>query len=322
MLLAADIGGTWARLLAIDSQSGQWLASDTYASADFIALADVINTFRQQHDLPVFTAACLGLPGPVAQERSATLTNLPWTVEADQLEAECQIGQVRLVNDFQAAASGIATLKQEQLLVLNPGQPQAEGHRLVAGAGTGLGVAPIFVGKRQHIPVPSEGGHMDFAPADDMQQDLLRWLWQQWEHVSCERILSGPGLELLYGFCSGLSHPQQASGVSAAEITARAEAGEKVACRTLTAFVSIYGSYLGNLALLWPAPGGIYIAGGVAAKITGWMQQPVFLQAMHNKGRMRELVASQPVYLVMETELGLKGAAYMARQLVNLEAGE
>ncbi|MGI6408547.1 MAG: glucokinase [Thiopseudomonas sp.] len=322
MLLAADIGGTWARLLATDSQGRRRLASDTYASADFASLADVINTFRQQHGLPAFAAACLGLPGPVVQERSATLTNLPWAVEADKLEAECGIGQVVLINDFQAAAYGINCLTPGQLLTLHPGQPAPGGHRLVAGAGTGLGVAPVLLCNGRYVPVASEGGHMDFAPADDMQQDLLRWLWQQWEHVSCERILSGPGLELLYGFFSGLPHPGQAAGVSAAQVSAMAAAGEPVACRTLSTFVSIYGSYLGNVALLWPAPGGIYIAGGVAAHISDWMQRPEFLQALQNKGRMRAIINRMPVYLVIATELGLTGAACLAHQLVTSSAGE
>lgn len=320
MLLAADIGGTWARLLALSDGDGQILASATYASSDFSSLAEVINRFRRQHDLPGFAAACLGLPGPVSGRR-VCLTNLPWQVDADTLEHACAIGQVQLVNDFQAAACGVDTFTADQLLVLNQGQPEPYGLRLVAGAGTGLGVAPVFFCQGRHVPVASEGGHMDFAPADDIQQDLLRWLWQQWKHVSYERVLSGPGLELLYGFFAGAAHPEQAVRIAAAEITARAAAGDPVAGQTLVAFVAIYGNYLGNLALLWPARSGIYLVGGVSRHIRHWLQQPAFLQAMQAKGRMRELVASLPVYLVTGAEPGLHGAAIMVRQLVNSQAG-
>lgn len=314
MLLAADIGGTWARLQALED--GQPLVSETFASGDFATLADVINHFRQRHGLPDFVAACLGLPGPVAGRRVA-LTNLPWQVDADELESACRIGRVQSVNDFQAAACGVDALSADRLLVLNPGQPDLQGPRLVAGAGTGLGVAPVFFCQGRHVPLACEGGHMDFAPADDIQQDLQRWLWQQWEHVSCERLLSGPGLELLYGFFSGVPHPEQAGQIAAADITARAEAGETVACQTLATFVAMYGSYLGNLALLWPARAGIYIVGGVALHIRHWLQQPAFLQAMQAKGRMQELVAGLPVYLVTDPQPGLRGAALMVRQLVN-----
>ena len=316
MLLAADIGATWARLEAWSPGGGLPVASATYPSANFSSLADVINRFRQEHGLAGFAAACLGLPGPVDGRRAA-LTNLPWQVTADELEQQCAIGRVCLINDFQAAAHGIDGLPPEQLLVLNPGRPDPQGQRLVAGAGTGLGVAPVVFCNGRHLPLACEGGHMSFSPADDLQQDLLGWLWQQWKHVSCERILSGPGLELLYGFVSGLEHPLQAGKTGAAEISALAEAGDEVARRTLLLFVSIYGSCLGNLALIWPARGGIYITGGVAAKISRWMQHDCFLQAMQAKGDMRELVHSMPVYLVMAGEPGLRGAARMVRQLVN-----
>ena len=162
---------------------------------------------------------------------------------------------------------------------------------------------------------------MDFAPTDDVQQDLLRWLWQQWSHVSYERILSGPGLEVLYGFFAGAQHPQQAATTQASQIVELAAAGDTVATRTLNTFVGLYGSYLGNLALLWPARAGIYIAGGVAAKIVPWMQQPAFLQAMHAKGRMQDVVRSMPVYLVTETGLGLRGAMLRAQEIAYEQTG-
>ena len=316
LLLSADIGGTWARLLAVQWPGGQRMACHSYASKDFSSLAAVINTFQEQYNLPDFSVACLGLPGPITG-RCVSLTNLPWKVDADALGIECNIGRIELINDFQAAAYGVDTLRPEQLLVLHKGQAKPQGHRLVAGAGTGLGVAPMLFCNGRYTPVACEGGHMDFSPLNDVQQGLLRWLWQQWSRVSNERILSGSGLELLYGYFAGLQHPQQAGAVSAAQVTALANDGDAVASQALTTFVTIYGSCLGNMALLWPAHAGVYIVGGVAAKIIPWMQQPVFLQAMHDKGRMRDLVHSMPVYLVTEAELGLKGAMLKAQEIVS-----
>lgn len=316
MLLSADIGGTWTRLLAVSRSDGRQLASACWPSADFSSLVEAVRQFQQQHGLAGFTAGCIGLAGPV-RGRHVALTNLPWQVDAGELETGCNIGKVLLINDFEAAACGIEGLSGEQLLVLNPGQPEPQGHRLVAGAGTGLGVAPVFFADGKYTPVAGEGGHMSFAPGDDIQQDLLRWLRRQWERVSVERVVSGSGLELIYGFFSGVEHPGKAGSITAARVVERAEAGEPVACRSLTTFVEIYGSCLGDMALLWPAQGGIYIAGGIAAKITRWMQQPGFLQAMQAKGRMTELVSGMPVYLVMEPGLGLRGAACRARELIN-----
>lgn len=320
MLLAADIGGTSSRLLAVSRLDGTEVASATYPSGSFAALSEVVNCFRQEHSLEYFAGACFGLPGPV-QGRQATLTNLPWQVSADQLETDCAIERSCLVNDFQAAAWGIETLEPSQLLVLHPGVPEERGHRLIAGAGTGLGVAPIMLNGNTRVPVACEGGHMSFAPVNDLQQDLLRWLWQQWEHVSWERILSGAGLEHLYDFLSGVARPAEAPTLSAAQITARAAQGEPVAKQTLSVFVSIYGSYLGSAALLWPAYGGIYIAGGIALRIRQWMQQPEFMCAMQTKGRMETLLRQMPVYLVLEEQLGLRGAALLAQQLVYEQAG-
>lgn len=317
MLLVADIGATSARLQAADPAAGNALVAErSYASNDFPDLVTVIETFTREFRLPAVGAACLGLPGPV-QGRCAQLTNLPWRVDAAELERACGIKRVELINDFQAAAHGIDVLQPEQRVLLHAGKPDPSGHRLVAGAGTGLGVAPVMHCAGRHIPVACEGGHMSFAPADAVQQELLAWLRQQWPHVSFERILSGSGLETLYSFFSGLEHPDQAGEVSAEQVTARAAQKDPVAEQALTTFAAVYGSFLGSAALLWPARGGIYIAGGIAAKIQPWLQTANFLQALQDKGRMRPVLEKMPVYLITDTKLGLKGALLRAQLLLD-----
>ncbi len=311
LLLAADIGGTKSWLQVRNQASNRLVADALYASAEFPSLASLVSHFRAEHDLPALDGACLGLPGPV-DGRVARLTNLPWEVCADQLQADCGTGPVQLVNDFQAAALGIDALEPHQQLLLHPGEPLASGHRLVVGAGTGLGVSPVMATPAGYVPVACEGGHMDFAPATLCEQALQAWLWPHWPHLSYERVLSGPGLQVLYLFFSGASGPDLAAAPAAAEVTAMADAGVPAAVEALETFVSIYGGFLGNLALLWPARGGIYIAGGIATKILPWLQAPAFLQALHGKGRMSDVVNKMPVILVTDPALGLKGAMQQA----------
>lgn len=315
LVLAADIGGTKSWLQARLVENGQIVADAVYPSADFASLESLLECFRSQHALGGFAASCLGLPGPV-NGRQAQLTNLPWWVCADQLERHAKTGPVCLLNDFQAAALGIETLTAEQQVLLHAGTPDLQGHRLVVGAGTGLGVSPVVCGAQGYVAVACEGGHMDFAPANARQQALQSWLWPYWPHLSFERVLSGPGLEVLYRFCSGATDLHSAPHTSAAEVSALADAGQPAAVEALELFVSLYGSFLGNLALLWPARGGIYIAGGIAAKILPWMQRPAFLQALHAKGRMQALVEDMPVILVTEPALGLQGAMLQAQRMI------
>lgn len=318
LLLAGDIGGTKSWLQAVDSEApNKILAEAKYPSQSFDSLESIIQQFTQTFRLSPFETACFGLPGPVSG-RQADLTNLPWHINADQLQSLCAIEQVELINDFQAAAFGIDALTSDEYLVLHPGEFDGRGNRLVVGAGTGLGIAPIVRCMDGFWPQPCEGGHMDFAPANETQQALLTWFWQVWPHVSYERILSGAGLEALYAFFADLDARDHQAWLSAEQVHIAAEQGQNNAVRALDAFVEIYGSYIGNVALLWPSRAGIYIAGGIAGKIKSWMTKKAFLYNLHNKGRMQKLVMSMPIYLVTEPALGLKGAMLRAQRLAAL----
>jgi glucokinase len=313
LVLAGDIGGTKTWLQAYDTSTGQTY-QHKYVSVDFADLTQLIVRFKQDYQLGDIAAACFGLAGPVAG-RVADLTNLPWRVDANELQSLCHIERVELLNDFQAAALGIDALAAEDLIVLHPGEFDAGGNRLVVGAGTGLGVAPVVQCDGMFWPQPGEGGHMDFAPTDRQQQAILDWCWSFWPHLSYERLLSGAGLAMLYAYFADLPRENQQAWLAAPMIQPLAEQGDEAARRALATFVRIYGAYVGNVALLWPARAGVYIAGGIASKIEGWMCDGAFLQALHDKGRMRALVAKMPVYLVKDEFLGLKGAMVRAKQL-------
>ncbi len=394
LFLAGDIGGTKALLQLVytlpehirnlptstnrtntdnTACNPLQLAKQSYPCANFDSLESIINTFLSQalstDNLSTFSlfdadmnlaaglvtiqSACFGLPGPV-NGRSVQLTNLPWVVDAQKIEQACSIQSVHFVNDFYAAANGVQSLAEDDVIALYspPEQMTNAGNRLVIGAGTGLGVAPLFYDGKNYLPVNSEGGHFDFAPISETQQLLLTWLWQRWPHVSYERVLSGPGLEALYHFFKTVDCPVSyrfekstqatqtldvtknslkttqnnligaliasegkstlvSSGdkaLSAAQISAAADQGDAVAIKALTEFVTIYGAFVGAVALIWHAPQGIYLAGGIAAKILPWMQKPYFKQAFLEKGRMSKVVATMPVFLVIDESLGLKGA--------------
>jgi glucokinase len=264
--------------------------------------------------LPTIDAAVFGVPGPVSG-RVANLTNLPWRVDADELANDGVLGQVALVNDFYAAARGVDTLQPDDCVSLQPGEPDPNGNRLVIGAGSGLGVAPVKNCDGRFFPQPSEGGHIDFAPVNDVQIKILTWLQQKWPHVSYERLLSGEGLETLYHFYSIQSHGHGRKRMRAADMVESAKTGDAIAQRTLETFTDIYGAYVGNAALIWEARAGIFLAGGIAPKIQEWMRSPRFLNAMHNKGRMRALVTQWPVQLVVNESVGLLGALAEAEQL-------
>ncbi len=324
LLLAGDIGGTTARFQIADSEHetrGGEIFS--YASADFSSFSALMCHLLREKNLPELDAACFGLPGPVTNQQ-VELTNLPWRISVQELKRQIPVKQIRLINDFYAAALGIDQLAEQDICCLYAGKFDPEGNRLVVGAGTGLGVAPVYQLGGRFYPQASEGGHMDFAPLNKEQESLLTWLHSRWDHVSYENILSGSGLETLYRFCQERDDPircttEITARVRAPEVHALARAGDKVAVDAIRLFVNIYGEFVGNVALIWPSRAGIYIAGGIGAKIADWMKSREFVSFFLNKGTMRPLVETMPVYLVMDDMLGLKGAMLMARRLVSEE---
>jgi len=318
--IAGDIGGT-KTLLRISAADGAPFLQKSYASADYAGLAAILDEFLCEAGTPNVVAACFALAGPVSGRR-VKLTNLPWEVDADALAARFGISRITLINDFEAVGHGIAALQSDDLLTLQSGAPQAHGVRVVVGAGTGLGVAWLTWMNGGYAVHPSEGGHMDFAPADATQYALLQYLQQRHGHVSYERIVSGPGLVAIFEFLrdSGLGSPSAQliaamnDDDAAAALTRFAQqGGEPIAQMTLDLFVRVYGAFVGNLALLALPHGGIYVAGGIAAKIAATMQRGDFMRAFHDKGRYSGLLASLPLHIVTNPQVGLLGASLMAQ---------
>lgn len=322
--LAGDIGGT-KTLLQIFAAGGARvpLLRKSYPSAGYAGVVEIVAEFLREANVQEVSSACLALAGPVAG-RKVTLTNLPWAVDADALSLRFNIPRVSLINDFEAVGLGVAALEAADLLPLQQGAEQEHGVRIVVGAGTGLGVAWLTWQGGGYAVHPSEGGHMDFAPTDEVQYALLQYLQQRHGHVSYERIVSGPGLLAIYEFLrdSGRATPSaeliaamQAGDGAAAIAGFASEAGESIATQALALFTQIYGAFVGNVALAALPRGGIYVAGGIAAKIAPQMQSGGFMRAFLDKGRFNGLLSTLPLSIVTNPQIGLLGASLVAQRL-------
>ena len=319
MILAGDIGGTKSHL-ALFSESADGLTfvrEQLFHSSQFSCIEDLIKSFIGTHD--DLTAVALGIPGPVVEGR-AQATNLPWSVDSVALRGVLRVDHVLLLNDLEATAHGIATLTPQQLYTVNVGVSKPGNMALIA-AGTGLGEAALHWDGQQHWPSPSEGGHSDFSPRDALEIELLEWFIEQFHHVSWERILSGPGLGNLYRFLRDTGkapeNAEVARRMAAADpnaiITELGMAGTDPLCtRTVDLFVTLYGSEAGNLALKSLSVGGFYVGGGIAPRMARKFSEPSFFGAFHEKGRMQELLLAVPLYVILDPNTGLYGAAAFA----------
>jgi glucokinase len=264
--------------------------------------------------------ACFGVAGPIAGDR-VDVTNLPWTIDATQLEQRFAIASVRLINDFAANAHGLDALRADDIATLQTGSPIADAPRALIGAGTGLGVAYLIPDGTGHRVVSSEGGHAGFAPADPVQAALWSFLHERIGHVEAEYVVSGPGLQRIYEYLrsTGRYAPSAelereiAHGDHAAAIDRFAlERQEPLASAALDLFVACYGAFAGDHALNVVARGGVYVAGGIAPKILGRLAAGLFVAAFNNKGSFSELARAMPVHVVLNERLGLLGAARAA----------
>jgi glucokinase len=324
MILAGDIGGTNTRLAFFEGTSDRLrpIEIEIFPSAHFAGPAEIVRKFLEIHKHAA-EAACFGLPGAVVNERVET-TNLPWVVDSRHLAAELSIERVQLINDLYANAQGIALLAESDFVVLNPGVPNAAGNRALISAGTGLGEAGLFADARgAYHPFPSEGGHADFAPRNDLEMELLRYLLGRFEHVSYERVLSGPGLYNLYQFLRDTGRGEEPTWLAeqiaqrdpAAAISKSALEGTSEICvQALDIFVSLYGAEAGNLALKMLATGGVYVGGGIAPKIIRKLSSTVFMKSFTSKGRSGGVLKEIPVRVITNDKTALLGAGRVATQ--------
>jgi glucokinase len=340
IVLAGDIGGTKTLLRLADTVTSSFghlpstLFEASYVSRSYEHLTVIVQKFLATAAtsvgyVPQPQTACFGIAGPVVN-RTSELTNLGWLLQGDRMAEALGIAQVALINDFAAVGYGIAGLTPRDLHTLQTGNPQPHAPIGLIGAGTGLGEGFLTWDSGSYKVCGSEGGHVDFAPRDRLEVDLLQYLWQRHERVSVERVVSGQGIVSIYQFLrdsqfatdevgleaivrdweEGKQNISPAAAISRAAIEKR----DRLAMQTMQMFVRAYGSEAGNLALKLLPYGGLYIAGGVAAKILPLMEEGEFMLAFQQKGRMQPILHDIPVHIILNPEVGLIGSMlYAAR---------
>lgn len=332
--LVGDIGGTNSRLWLLEAVNDGWRMCREHIvdSRGYASVEAVLREFLDGESARL-ASVCLAIAGPVRERGGAQtveVTNLPWRIDNRALAAAFAIPRVRLINDFQAIGYGIGRLAPADLVVLQAGANDVTGPRAVIGAGTGLGQALLVSVEGREQVIATEGGHVDFAPADALQSELWRQLRERHAHISYELLLSGDGLVRLYEFLRGCGAAAESAAVvramqgedPAAVISRHALTRSDALCeQALELFVRIYGAQAGNLALAGGASGGVYVAGGIAPKILERLTDGSFMAAFLAKGRMRELLESIPVRVVVNPAVGLIGAAACAARLAMMVDG-
>lgn len=317
-VLTGDIGGTNTRIAIFNGT--KIIHEEKFKSKDFKNLEDIISLFLQKNSQP-FERACFGVAGPVIDGKCAA-TNLPWVVDKKNLARVCKLQEVYLLNDLETKAWGINALKPEELFTVQEGQLNAQGNRALIAAGTGLGEAGLYWDGKTHQPFACEGGHTDFGPRNDLEVDLLRYLQKEHGHVSYERVVSGPGIYVLYQFLekTGRIKPLETTKKLITEknpslvISESALRKSDSACMTtIDLFLSLYGAEAGNLALKFMALGGVYIGGGIAPHLMDLIKEGSFVPSFLNKGRFKSLLETVPIFVILNDDASLLGANYYAR---------
>jgi glucokinase len=319
MILAGDIGGT-KTLLGLfrrGPERPERIVFHEFTTLAHTSLAPMVREFLKRHaEHGAIEAAAFGVAG-VIREDIARLTNVPWVVDATEIVQALRIRSVTLLNDLEAMAYAVPVLAGDELAVLQEGEAQPDGNAALIAAGTGLGEALLHNVDGRFIPSASEGGHADFAARTPREIELLQELTRAYGRVDYEQVASGLGLINLFKFthdgpCPVLGDGSDLAGIPP-RLTAAAMAKRCPSCvEALDLFLGVYGAEAGNLALRSVATAGVYVGGGIAPKILPALESGVFMDAFRDKTPMSDLLAAIPVYVILNDEAGLLGAAVFA----------
>jgi len=320
MLLAGDIGGTKTDLAVYTREAGPHapLTQAETHSADYPSLQAMVKEFLLKVKIPV-ERACFDVAGPVI-DGHAKVTNLPWVMDEVSLAKDLNLKSVRLINDLEAVARSIPILRPGDVSTLNVGQPVPMGAIGVIAPGTGLGESFLTWDGSRYVSHGSEGGHSDFAPTDERQIGLLKYMSERFDHVAFERVCSGIGIPNIYKYLREIERlpedPEVARLIASAKdptpiITNAAldpEHRSELCAATIETFISILASEAANLAVKIMATGGIYLAGGIPLHMLALLEGPRFMKAFRRKGRFAELMERIPVHVIL-TSAALVGSA-------------
>ncbi|MEH6628035.1 MAG: glucokinase [Motiliproteus sp.] len=317
--LVADIGGTNARFALVAPgqrrpQQVLTLSVDAYPTIE----AAIREYLLQSGSSVAPTQACIAIACPVTRDR-VTMTNSGWSFSKAELFQSLRLQRLEVINDYAAQAYAIPYLHSDELFKVGggerlPGQPLA-----LLGPGTGLGVGGLLHPDGDPVAVVTEGGHVDFAPANELEVEVLRYLWQRHEHISVERLLSGMGLTNLHQAIATI-RDQQVESLTPAQISSAAlEHNDPLCVDVLNSFCAMLGSVAGNTALTMGAQGGVYITGGIIPRMLSFFSTSDFRQRFEAKGRFIEYMAAIPTSVVTAEHPGLLGSAAVIRGYDNSE---
>ena len=328
MILAGDIGGTKTILALYEQQSSEWTCykKKIFSSAEFSRFSNLLEAFLDAETGLVLQSVCIGVAGPVVDGDCVT-TNLPWVLKRKEIAGQTGAKHVCLLNDLEATAWGVLNLSADNFIELNPDAKENPGNKAVLAAGTGLGEAIIIWNDEKHHVIATEGGHTDFAPRNELEIGLLRYLMGLYtQHVSYERVVCGQGLVNIYQYLKSQQYAPVDSDIDlrinetdpAASISEKAVAGGDPLCiKALEVFCEIYGAEAGNLALKCLPKAGVILAGGIAAKILPAMQNGDFMRGFLAKGRYKSVLQEISVKVCLNSDAALLGAATVAKQNEN-----
>ncbi|MCA6074253.1 glucokinase [Fulvivirga sedimenti] len=319
IVLAADIGGTKTNMALFRHTDLEFeeLISHTYPSSSFNSPTEIIDDFSERAGIS-YDAISLAIAGPVYKQ-SVQATNLPWGINALEIQKKTGIAEVYLINDLEANAYGLGVLKPEDFVCIHEGDPEPEGNVAMISPGTGLGEAGMYWDKKYLHPFATEGGHCDFAPQTELDIEILKFLQRNLDHVSWERLVSGPGIETIFKFYA--EEKKMTIPDPIREALSRGSAGPLISkyaaegqCRICEATIDLFLRYLaeesGNLILKYNATGGLYIGGGIVPDIMDQLDLDRFLHFLQNSGRMEKLLRRVPVTVVLNEKAALLGAAF------------
>lgn len=316
MILAGDIGGTKCKLALFEPVyhgRPHRVAERRFAVREWDSLESVVTDFLREVGEKKVSAAGFGVAGPVLNNE-VRATNIPWIVRGATLASALALPHVLLLNDLEAMAYGLPWLAPSEVHVLNHGVPNPSANQALIAAGTGLGEAIIYRREKNTVVVPTEGGHTDFAPRTEEEIELLRFLLKRRPQASWEHVLAGPGFQTLHEFLApGQQHECFGTDEAAAEISRHAFAKTCAVCvRTHQLWATLYGREAGNLAMKSLALGGVYVGGGIAAKLLDLLREGHFLEAFVDKSNFRTLLSKISIYIVLNEDTPVLGAAAQA----------
>ena len=307
--LVGDIGGTNARfaLVEFDGPDPRLIEPTTYKGEDYGKAEDAIEDYLHKVGVKHPDQAVVAVAGPI-DHGSVHMTNLDWRISEDSLRRAGGFRQALLINDFTAQALAAPRLSPRDLRQIGPLPTSGEGDLAILGPGTGFGAAGMIRRHGVDTPLTTEGGHIAFAPTDEVEIEILRLLTKKYGRVSVERILSGPGMEDLH-VVLGDAEGRDVAPLEAKQITERALEGCADSLATVNRFCAVLGSTAGDLALALGARGGVFITGGIGPKIIDLLEKGPFRERFEAKGRFVDYMKAIPTHVILHPHTALIGAA-------------